>query len=204
MKSPLVFTHILFGGLILALTAYRILAAGNDDLVNFSPLMALAFCGAVYFRASLVWLLPFSVLVVSEGTLNAHYGMEWSASSLVAFMVKLACFGGALGLGLLVARKRSWTKLLGGCLAGSALFYLGTNSLCWLQDPGYAKSIAGWWQCMTVGLPGFLPTWVFFRNSLLSDLLFTGVFVVVLESLLAASGQKSLLPRQRMVQPKAS
>jgi hypothetical protein len=33
---------------------------------------------------------------------------------------------------------------------------------------------------MTVGLPQYsaTPTWMFFRNSLVSDLIFTGLFVV--------------------------
>ncbi len=187
MKSPSAFTQFLFGGLVLALAAYRMIAAGNEELANFSPLMALAFCGAVYFRASLVWLLPFGVLVVSEGVLNAHYGMGWDTA---AFLLKLACFGVALALGMLVARRRNWRTLLGGCVAGSVAFYLATNSLCWLQGPGYAKSAAGWWQCMTVGLPGFPPTWVFFRNSLVADLVFTGTFALVLETLLARSARR--------------
>jgi hypothetical protein len=42
-------------------------------------------------------------------------------------------------------------------------------------------------------LPGFPPTWVFFRNSLFSDLIFTGIFTAVMEGLLAAAGQRSLL-----------
>jgi hypothetical protein len=186
MKHSLAFTQLIFGGLILALTAYRLIAAGNEDLANFSPLMALAFCGAVYFRASLVWLLPFGVLVLSEGLLNAHYGMGWDTPS---FLLKLACFGAALGLGMLVSRRRNWKTLLGGCVAGALLFYLATNSLSWLQYPGYAKSAGGWWQCMTVGLPGFPPTWTFFRNSLLADLLFTGAFACVLETLLARAAR---------------
>ncbi|MEK9983495.1 MAG: DUF6580 family putative transport protein, partial [Opitutae bacterium] len=96
MKTPSAFTHFAFGGLVLLLAAYRMIAAENENLANFSPLMALAFCGAVYFRASLVWLLPFGVLVVSEGALNAHYGLGWNSS---AFLLKLGCFGSALWLG---------------------------------------------------------------------------------------------------------
>ena len=48
------------------------------------------------------------------------------------------------------------------------------------RDPGYAKNAAGLVQALTTGLPqyGSTPTWMFFRNSLLSDLLFTAVFVL--------------------------
>jgi hypothetical protein len=41
----------------------------------------------------------------------------------------------------------------------------------------YAKTFAGWIQAITTGLPGYPPTWEFFRNTLLSGGLFTGLFV---------------------------
>jgi hypothetical protein len=34
---------------------------------------------------------------------------------------------------------------------------------------------------MTLGLPGFPPTWTFLRASVISDLLFTALFVVGIE-----------------------
>ena len=201
MKRLHPFTHFLFGVLILALTTYRLVAAENEGLANFSPLLALVFCGAVYFRCSLMWLVPFGVLMISEGILNTYYGLDWNT---LDFLVRLLCFSGALGLGLLVAQRRSWLSLAGGCLAGSIIFYFGTNSLCWLQEPSYAKSFAGWWQCMTLGLPGFPPTWVFFRNSLLSDFIFTGIFAAVMEGVLAAAGQRSLLVSSQKVAVKTN
>ncbi len=186
------FTQSLFAALIVTLTVWRFVTATNEGLANFSPLMALAFCGAVYFRAGRTWLIPFAVLVVSESLLNSHYGFGWNTS---AFIVKLACFAIALIFGLWVSRNRTWFTILGGCLASSCIFFLCTNSLCWLQEPGYAKTLPGWWQCMTTGLPGFPPTWFFFRNSLLSDLIFTGIFAVVLESVFASTGHPNLFPR---------
>lgn len=57
------------------------------------------------------------------------------------------------------------------------LFYLVTNTFAWLTMPAYAKTLAGWIQALTVGLPGFPQTWEFFRNTLSSGGLFTGLFV---------------------------
>jgi hypothetical protein len=51
-----------------------------------------------------------------------------------------------------------------------------TNTAAWLYLP-YAKSMAGWIQAITIGLPGYPQTWEFFRNTLLSGGLFTGLFV---------------------------
>jgi len=73
--------------------------------------------------------------------------------------------------------KRSWWRLVLGGLAGAVLFYLVTNTTAWLQNPAYAKTLAGWFQALTTGVPGLPPTWTFFRNTLLSGGLFTGLFV---------------------------
>jgi hypothetical protein len=58
---------------------------------------------------------------------------------------------------------------------------------------GYAKNFAGLVQSLTVGLPQFsaTPSWMFFRNSLLSDLLFTLLFVVCINIGRSAEGSRA-------------
>ncbi len=73
--------------------------------------------------------------------------------------------------------KSSFAKLLGGGLLGAVLFYFVTNTASWISNPAYAKTLAGWIQTLTTGVPGFPPTWEFFRNTLLSGGLFTALFV---------------------------
>ena len=107
--------------------------------------------------------------------------------------MRASVFAAALGIGALVARRKSWLNLFAGCLGGSMLFYSVTNTSSWVVDPFYAKSVAGWWQALTVGHPGFPPTLYFFRNTLVSDLLFTGVFVAVMEWRARRIGAPSLL-----------
>lgn len=181
--------------LILFVICYRILAFWHGDFVNFAPAMALVFCAALYaghFRK--LWLAPLAGLFLSDLYLNAQYGVPlFSASMVVLYGAYLL----AIPLGLLVARNKNWLSILGGCLAASVLFYLITNTASWVVNPGYVKSFGGWWQALTVGLPGLPPTWMFFRSSVSSDLLFTGVFVLAIEAVLAARGQKSLLPWSR-------
>ena len=36
----------------------------------------------------------------------------------------------------------------------------------------------GFLQTQTVGLPGFLPAWVFLKNAIMANLLFTGLFLL--------------------------
>jgi hypothetical protein len=80
-----------------------------------------------------------------------------------------------MGLALRAQPHVGW--IAGASVLGSVAFYLITNSAAWFVEPGYAKTAAGWWQALTTGLPGYPPTLVFFRNSLLSDVLFTLLFV---------------------------
>ncbi|MBI2497522.1 MAG: hypothetical protein HYV75_06255, partial [Opitutae bacterium] len=63
----------------------------------------------------------------------------------------------------------------------SLAFYLATNTVAWAGDAFYPGTLAGWWQAMTAGHPEFPPTLWFFRNTLLGDLLFTGLFVAVVQ-----------------------
>ncbi len=180
--------------LILLAVGYRIVAVWNPDLVNFSPLMALAFCGAVYFRNRWMWLVPFVALSVSDLYLDYYHATEFGCTwDLGGMMVRTICFAAALLLGWMVARRKTWLRLFTGCLAGSLLFYLATNTASFFGDAYYARTMGGWWQAMTVGHPEFPPTLLFFRNSLVSDLLFTGAFALAMEWAALRAGEASLL-----------
>jgi len=179
--------------LILLATGYRIVAAWNPELTNFSPLMALTFCGAVYFRNRWLWLVPFVALSASDLYLDHYHATQFGYSwDLGGVLVRTLCFAAALALGWMVSRRRSWPALLAGCLGGSLLFYLATNTASFLGDAFYAKTLGGWWQAMTVGHPQFPPTLLFFRNTAASDLLFTAAFVLVMEWAALRDGQPSL------------
>ena len=180
--------------LILGAILYRITTVYSTDLANFAPLMALAFCGAVYLKPRGWWAMPFLALMLSDLSINQVYAARFSYTyGLGEMAVRASVFAAALGIGALVARRKSWLNLFAGCLGGSMLFYSVTNTSSWVVDPFYAKSVAGWWQALTVGHPGFPPTLYFFRNTLVSDLLFTGVFVAVMEWRARRIGAPSLL-----------
>ena len=87
----------------------------------------------------------------------------------------LARYGWLLALarlgGTLRERRFGASALVASSLAGSVLFYVVTNTASWLGAAEYPQTFAGWVQALTVGTPGFPPSWVFFRNSLVSDLL---------------------------------
>lgn len=186
--------------LIVLATAWRIVAVHVPVLANFSPLMALAFCGAVYFQNKRLWLVPFAALTLSDLYLDRYYATtlnyEWTPGGPV---IRALCFVAALGLGAMVARRRSWLNLFSGALGGSLFFYLVTNTASFLGDATYVHDASGWWQALTVGHPEFPPTLLFFRNTLVSDLVFTGAFAAAMEYAALRTGRPSLLAKRASV-----
>ena len=167
-------------GLALALVVltalYRTFSATwLSALPNFSPAMAMAFCSGLVLPGALAVAVPLGCLFVSDLLLNIHFGQPLLSSGMIGIY---ACYLFAIGSGTLL-RQRGLLPIFGAVLANAVVFYLVTNSFSWLGNSNYAQSFSGWVQAMTVGRPGFAPTWTFFRNSVISDLLFTGVFLAL-------------------------
>ena len=187
--------------LILSAVAYRIAAvfliqSGQASwLANFAPLAALALCGAVYFPPKLKFTVPLGALFISDLFLNYHYGASLVQMEMIGHYLGLALVG---LIGLALQNHASFKTLLPASIVGSTIFYLITNIFSWLSDPGYVKTFAGLIQSLTVGLPQYsaTPTWMFFRNTLLSDLFSTLVFVACMNFGRKASRQAgAALPR---------
>ncbi len=166
---------------LLALVAvlYRVIigVAGMHEmnwLHNFSPLAAIALCGAIYFPRRVAILAPLVAFLVSDLILNASYGVPLLS---VRMLPEYLALGLSAALGWKLRANPRPARIFGASLLGSIAFYVITNTGDWLADPGYAKNAAGWVQALTTGLPGFPPTITFFRNTVASDLLFTAMFV---------------------------
>jgi len=180
--------------LIVLALAYRLLPTVDMAWANFPPMMAIAFCAAVYFRDRRLRWLPFVGLCLTDLYINWFYAREYGYQMEIgAYVARAACFFLALGLGAWVSKRKSWLWLLNGSLVGALLFYIITNTQSWFGDAFYAKTLAGWWQALTVGHPEYPPTILFFRNTLFGDLMFTGLFSGVMEWLAKRSEEPSLL-----------
>ena len=168
--------------LILSAIVYRIAAAllihsGQALwLSNFAPLAAIALCGAAYFPKRFKFTVPLGALFISDLFLNYIYGAPLLQLEMVSHYLGFALVG---LLGLALQNRASLRTLLPASILGSTIFYLITNTFSWLSDPGYVKNFAGLIQALSVGLPQYsaTPTWMFFRNTVLSDLFFTLLFV---------------------------
>ena len=145
--------------------------------VGLSPLAAVALCAGAFLPRRLALMVPLGILLLSDAVIDAHYGANFFAGSLLARYALLALVGlGGVALRR-SARGRSLPAVLGATLAGSVFFYVASNALTWLGSPEYPQTLAGLWQALTVGLPGYLPSYVFFRNELVSDALYSMVFL---------------------------
>ena len=170
--------------LVLIAIVYRVVigVAGMTHmqwLHNFSPFAAIALCGAIYFPRRIAILAPLAAFFVSDLILNAYYLATPHVTSIVS--VRMIPEYLALGLSAAIGWKlRANPKaglILGASVLGSIAFYVITNTGDWLVEPLYAKTLAGWVQALTTGIPGYPPTITFFRNTVASDLLFTAMFV---------------------------
>ena len=167
--------------LVFSAVAYRVttgllIHSGATWLSNFTPLAAIALCSAAYFPMKYKFTVPLLALFISDAALNFHYGAAIIDPLILCRYLALALVG---FIGFLLRNSISLKTLLPASVVGSTIFYAITNTFAWLTDPGYAKNFAGLIQALTVGLPQFssTPSWMFFRNSLLSDLFFTLLFV---------------------------
>jgi hypothetical protein len=146
---------------------------------NFSAAYAIVFCAGLYLPGRMGWIIPLCVLAGSDLLISLFFYSHGDFSPslfLLGQAPSYLAYAGLIGLGRAFGAKRPWGLLTMGGLIGAVLFYIVTNTASWLSLP-YAKTLAGWLQAVTTGLPGYPPTWVFFRNTLLSGGLFTGLFV---------------------------
>jgi hypothetical protein len=189
--------------LILAAVAYRIAAgllihSGATWLSNLAPLAAIALCAAAYFPKRYKFTVPMIALLISDVVLNVRYGAPLLSPFVASHYLGFALVG---GLGLLLQNRASLKTLLPASIAASVIFYVVTNIVSWAFDPGYVKNFGGLIQALTVGLPAYsaTPTWMFFRNSILSDLFFTLLFVACMNF-----GRKTSRARAGAALPRAA
>ena len=146
---------------------------------NFSAAYALCFCAGLYLPRRLAWSIPLGVMALTDLLLTFLY-YHPAGYSLAGFLrdqaPNYAAYAVLIGLGCAVGGKRSFAVLWSAGIFGAILFYLISNTGCWLMM-GYEKTLAGWLRALTTGMPGYPPTWEFFRGTLLSGGLFSGLFV---------------------------
>jgi len=156
---------------------------------SFSVVYAFAFCAGVYFTKAMAWWLPLGTFIVTDVALNFYYQHKgwhvWTSSVVEYQMINYVGYAGIIWLGRRFKPESKFLTLLGGGLLGALMFYLVTNTASWLLNPfhnaEYSRSLSGWLIAVVNGTNGWPPAWEFFRSTLLSSGLFTGLFVAAMK-----------------------
>ena len=166
MKSPLPYWSYAF-----ALLAFAVLGRLAPMPENFTPVAAVALFGGFLLprgwqAIAVVW----ATLLITDLFLGLYN------PALMATVYAAACAPIVLRSFL---RKKPTVWRAGGCaLAGSALFFVSTNTAVWLLGSGYTPDVQGLLAALSAGVP-------FWRTALIGDL----VFATLLFGAWAAAGQ---------------
>jgi hypothetical protein len=149
---------------------------------NFTPIAAIALFGGVYLKKRYAIILPLFVMLISDFFLGFHDTMLYVYGAF--FLTGL--------LGVWLRKHKKIGYVIGSSVLSSLLFFLITNFGVWAQG-WYGHSLTGLWQSYIMGIP-------FFKNTLMGDLLYTGIFFGSYESVKAIVSGKLLVLRKAETQ----
>jgi hypothetical protein len=155
-KLQLKIQHI-FGPL--AIIIFAVLLRLLPHPPNVAPIAAMALFGGAYLNKRYALVVPLVALFLSDIFLGFYSGMIFIYGSF--FLTGL--------IGLWLKNYKSVPNVIFASLISSVLFYLITNFGVWLSGTMYAKSFSGLIESYVMGIP-------FFRNTLLGDLGYVGLF----------------------------
>jgi len=125
---------------------------------NVAPIAAMALFGGVYLNKWYALLVPLVAMFLSDIFLGFHASMPMVYGS---FLIT-----GFLGLWL--KNHKSLPIIALTSVTSSLIFFLLTNFNFWYVTPLYPKTFSGMIEAYVMAVP-------FFRNTIIGDLLYTGV-----------------------------
>ena len=134
---------------------------------NFTPVIALALFGGVHLGKTRGWVVPLSLMVISDLFIGLHATVLFTWGSVVLIAL----------LGSRMRSRNNVPALLGTSVLAAVLFFLVTNFGAWLAM--YPKTAAGLASCYVAAIP-------FFRNSLVSTVVYMALFCGLHEAVAAA------------------
>ena len=128
---------------------------------NFTPILAVGVFGGFYFKNFILSLfVVITSMFVGDLVIGFHSTM-WAV---------YGAFGLIALLGIFVQNKINVISMIGASLGASLLFFAITNFAVWTTGAWYPATFSGLIECYIAAIP-------FFGKTIVSDLLFTGVFV---------------------------
>lgn len=125
---------------------------------NFAPITAVAIFGGALLPRRLAVVAPLAAIIVTDLIIGMHdlIPVTWGSFALIALASNVWL------------KKPTFLRGAGMALASSFFFFVTTNFAVWLTSGMYDRTLAGLAQCFALAVP-------FFRNTLISDLIYTGV-----------------------------
>ena len=160
--------------LILACALYRV---WDSRPMGFAPQIAMAlFAGSISKDKRFAFLFPVLSLFISDllyqflyyqglSTIKGFYDGQWQIYLMIASITIIGFF----------INKNKIGQIFIGSLAGAVYFFIISNFMVWIgggldiNNQPYPRSFSGLMLCYSVALP-------FFKWSVLSTLLFNGIF----------------------------
>jgi len=146
------------------IAALIILLAAASRLVkhpfNFTPIAAMALFSGCYLRKKWAVVLPLAAMFVSDIFIGFY---DWQVMASVYLSIVLV-----FAIGWFLSRKLKWHNIIFASLSSSVVFFLVTNFAVWAFFSWYPHTLTSLFSCFTLALP-------FFRNTLLGDLVYSGV-----------------------------
>jgi hypothetical protein len=168
--------------LAVVVAAYKVLPRylGVSDVAwNLVPMGALALFIGSRLRTWYAYLVPLGasfiadLLIIPALAALGYQSMDISTPFTYLGFVLYAVIGR-----LCIPEKQLSPLGIGAAsLAGSVQFFLVSNFGSWVANPDYPRSLAGLLECYMLGVP-------FYRNTLVSDLVFPMVFFALHAALL--------------------
>ncbi len=167
--------------LALALVALAAVMRILPHPANFAPVAAIAiFGGAVLPRRHAIWI-PLLAMVASDAIIGFY--------TLPIMLSVWLCYVAIALVSSRTLRPFSLGRLALITPAGSIGFFLVSNFAVWLWSSMYVHTWSGLMLCYVMAIP-------FFRNTLLSDLVYTGALFGLYAGATALAGRLTASPVQ--------
>jgi len=157
---------------------YALLAAGTalrlaPHAPKFTPIGAMALFGGAVLPGGWAFAVPLAALGLSDLVLGFYSGAAWVYGSFALIVL----------IGTALRRGRTPLRIGTAAIASSVLFFAVTNFGEWL-GPLYPHTVAGLRADFVAAIP-------FFRNTVLSDLVYAAAFFGAYDSAVRLARQRT-------------
>jgi len=128
---------------------------------NFAPIAAMAIFGGVYLSKKQAFTLPILAMILSDFFLGFD-----------SVPMRLSVYGSfllAVLIGFWIKNHKNTKHIVFASLFSSIVFFVITNFSVWAFTSMYPKNASGLFEAYYLAIP-------FFRNTILGDLFYSGVF----------------------------